>query len=250
MAQAASTSAPASARAAEGCLKMKELEARTGVGREAIRFYIREGMLPEPEKPRRNVAYYSEEHVRRLLLIRQLKEDREMSLARIKHVLDSKDFESLTRDQPLKGIERLLPALVEGVLPSEDVPLDALADGTGLDREEIDELVAMGIVHPAERDGELWVGFREAAVVAKWGRIRQLGFTRDNGYDLTTLLRYQAFARELAEMEVGQFLEAFSGKLAPEEAADTAAAALKEASDIIVQLHVSAVLEVLRERFE
>ena len=34
-------------------MKMKELEARTGVGREAIRFYIREGLLPEPERPKR-----------------------------------------------------------------------------------------------------------------------------------------------------------------------------------------------------
>jgi DNA-binding transcriptional MerR regulator len=248
VAEAVSTGGPGVAAGRR--LKMKELEARTGVGREAIRFYIREGMLPEPEKPRRNVAYYSEEHVRRLLLIRQLKEEREMSLARIKHVLDSTDFESLARIEPLKGVERLLPALVEGVLPSEDVPLDALAARTGLDREEIDALVAAGIVHPSERAGELWVGFREAAVVAKWGRIRSLGFTRENGYDLSTLLRYQALARELAELEVGQFLEAFSGKLAPEEAADIAAAAVKEASDIIVQLHVGAVLEALRERLE
>ena len=38
-------------------LKMKDLERTTGVGREAIRFYIREGLLPEPERPSRNVAW-------------------------------------------------------------------------------------------------------------------------------------------------------------------------------------------------
>ena len=39
-------------------MKMKELERETGVGRETIRFYIREGLLPEPERPKRNVAAY------------------------------------------------------------------------------------------------------------------------------------------------------------------------------------------------
>ena len=38
-------------------MKMKELETRTGVGREAIRFYIREGLLPDPEKPQRMWLY-------------------------------------------------------------------------------------------------------------------------------------------------------------------------------------------------
>ena len=31
-------------------LKMKDLEAQTGVSREAIHFYLREGLLPEPQR--------------------------------------------------------------------------------------------------------------------------------------------------------------------------------------------------------
>ena len=33
-------------------MKMKELEDRSGIGRETIRYYIREGLLPEPERPK------------------------------------------------------------------------------------------------------------------------------------------------------------------------------------------------------
>ena len=53
-------------------MKMKELEAATGIGRETIRYYIREGLLPEPVRPKRNVATYGREHVKRLNLIRRL----------------------------------------------------------------------------------------------------------------------------------------------------------------------------------
>ena len=37
-------------------LKMKDLEEVTGVGRETIRFYIRQGLLPEPDRPKKMVV--------------------------------------------------------------------------------------------------------------------------------------------------------------------------------------------------
>jgi len=92
-------------------IKMKELEARTGVGREAIRFYIREGMIPQPDKPKRNVAYYNDTHVKRLRAIRHLQQERQMSLARIKSILNSAEFDRLAARETLQGLERLLPAL-------------------------------------------------------------------------------------------------------------------------------------------
>ena len=48
---------------------MKELESLTGVGREAVRFYIKQGILPPPDKPKKNVAHYSEEHVLRIKVL-------------------------------------------------------------------------------------------------------------------------------------------------------------------------------------
>ncbi len=47
-------------------MKMRELEARSGVGRETIRYYIRMGLLPAPARAKPNVADYADEHVRRL----------------------------------------------------------------------------------------------------------------------------------------------------------------------------------------
>jgi DNA-binding transcriptional MerR regulator len=82
---------------------MRELEARSGVGREAIRYYIREGVLPQPHRPRRNVANYSEEHVARLSLIRELKDKRLLPLKAVKAVLDTPDARELIRES-LPGV--------------------------------------------------------------------------------------------------------------------------------------------------
>lgn len=230
-------------------LKMKELEARTGVGREAIRFYIREGMLPEPEKPKRNVAFYGDAHVKRLLAIRQLKEERQMSLASIKSVLDSAEFDSLVETESLAGLERLLPALVDGVAPAPDRLFDDVVADGDLDEAEIISICELGIVTPIERGGVRWIDFRDAAIIRKWGQSRRAGFTQARGYDLSTLKRYRALMEELAEIEVSQFFEAFAG-VGAEEAAGAAAQAIEGTNDILIQLRTKALLARVNQRLE
>ena len=66
---------------------MRELELETGVGRETIRFYIREGLLPQPDRPARNVALYDESFVERIRLINELKTKRYLPLQVIRRIL-------------------------------------------------------------------------------------------------------------------------------------------------------------------
>ena len=163
-------------------MKMKELESRSGVGREAIRFYIREGMVPQPEKPKRNVAFYNDTHVKRLRAIRHLQQERQMSLARIKAILDSSEFDQLVERETLQGLERLLPALVDGVAPSADKRLQDILVDSELCEAELEELCDLGVVTPVLRDGERWFDFRDCAILRKWGEVRTAGFTSARGY--------------------------------------------------------------------
>ncbi len=56
-------------------LKMAELGARSGVPASTIRYYLRLGLLPEPLRTAKTMAYYGPEHVQRLAYIgRRLKD--------------------------------------------------------------------------------------------------------------------------------------------------------------------------------
>jgi len=78
-----------SANAASGdLLRMGELAEASGVPAPTIKHYLREGLLPEPVKTSRNMAYYPPEFVDRIRLIKQLQEERFMPLKAIKSVLD------------------------------------------------------------------------------------------------------------------------------------------------------------------
>jgi DNA-binding transcriptional MerR regulator len=56
---------------AAGRMRIDELAQRSGVASGTIRFYQREGLIPPPEREGR-VAYYSDEHLRRLERVRAL----------------------------------------------------------------------------------------------------------------------------------------------------------------------------------
>jgi DNA-binding transcriptional MerR regulator len=228
-------------------IKMKELEERTGINREAIRFYIREGILPEPEKPKRNVAFYSDIHIKRLLAIKFMQQEREMSLARIKSILASGEFDSHPNPGSLRGLEELLPALVDGTAPAEDKLLSELAEDSGLSINEITDLANAGIIDFNEIEGDRYIGFRDAIILKKWGQAREAGYTEARGYGVEYLKLYQRSMAQLAKLEIEQFFSVFSEELNSDEAASTAARGIEVANDILRQMHTKSLMKSIEE---
>ena len=56
----------------EEMLRMGELARASGVSAATIKHYLREGLLPEPMKTSRNMAYYPADFVDRIRMIKQL----------------------------------------------------------------------------------------------------------------------------------------------------------------------------------
>jgi len=67
-------------------MKISELSAFSGTPVTTIRYYILEGLLPEPLRTAKTMAYYTEKHLNRILEIQKLKK-RESPLAIIKKKL-------------------------------------------------------------------------------------------------------------------------------------------------------------------
>ncbi len=70
-------------------LKISELADAADVPVATVRHYLREGLLPEPVKTSRNMAYYPPEFAGRIKLIKQLQEERFLPLKVIRELLDS-----------------------------------------------------------------------------------------------------------------------------------------------------------------
>jgi Cd(II)/Pb(II)-responsive transcriptional regulator len=71
-------------------LKIGELAKRTGSQVETIRYYEREGLLPEPGRSEGNYRLYSDTHLERLLFIRHCR-SLDMTLEEIRSLLTFRD---------------------------------------------------------------------------------------------------------------------------------------------------------------
>ena len=85
-------------------LTTSALEKKTGVSRTTIYFYIRQGLLPAPQRTATGRSLYSEDHVRLLRKIGELKRAGH-SLADIKRTLEKELAESGESDVDLAGEE-------------------------------------------------------------------------------------------------------------------------------------------------
>src|ERR1044072_3237825 len=70
-------------------LKISELAERADVPVATVRHYLREGLLPEPVKTSRTMAYSPPESADRIRLIKQLQEERFLPLKVIRELLES-----------------------------------------------------------------------------------------------------------------------------------------------------------------
>jgi DNA-binding transcriptional MerR regulator len=107
-------------------MRMAELARRSGVTRETIHFYLREGLLPRPEKGGLTVAFYGEEHLERLRIIRRLREEKYLPIAVIRRLLQSPGAAERDVDF-LAEVLHLIPMDEEPVGPSADALAEAEA---------------------------------------------------------------------------------------------------------------------------
>ncbi len=157
-------------------MRISELSAQTGVTVPTIKYYLREGLLPEGERSAPTQAAYGEKHVERLRVIRALL-DAGVSIAETRRVLAA-------LDDPPESPHLLLGAAHGAITP----PMD-----DALDLTEAERLV----------EGLGWKpGMCDPAVLSAVARALQglenAGFVVPDA----TMAEYLASARRIADAEI------------------------------------------------
>jgi len=74
-------------------LKMKQLMEETGESKSTILFYVKEGLLPEPSKPKPNLHLYDESSVNIIKFIKYMQHQFSYSIAQIKAIFSENTFD-------------------------------------------------------------------------------------------------------------------------------------------------------------
>ena len=199
-------------------LRMRELAEASGVPAPTIKHYLREGLLPEPVKTSRNMAYYPPEFVDRIKLIKQLQEERYLPLKAIKDVLDSRDR---TRTSAAEVRKRY-----------------------GVPKEVLDRLAELEVLTPNSR------GYSpsDVAIVEAISRFRAGGYDEQIGFTVYDTLRYKNALEELARQEVDVVMERLAGEVPPERVVEMLEAGAQPLKDLIAALHTKLMVAELERR--
>jgi len=108
-------------------VRISELAERSGTAPATIKFYVREGLLPPAEKTGYNQVSYTEEHVRRLHLVRALVDVGGLPIARVRAVVAAVDDPGTGLQEVMGAAQRALPGR-EGAPPPSPSSLAAVEE--------------------------------------------------------------------------------------------------------------------------
>jgi DNA-binding transcriptional MerR regulator len=89
-------------------VRIAELSRQSGVPVPTIKYYLREGLLPQGELTSRNQARYDEHHLRRLRLIRALIDLAHVPVAGVRSVLEALDSDTLSLHDRIGQVHRAI----------------------------------------------------------------------------------------------------------------------------------------------
>jgi len=189
---------------------MKDLCELTGLPRQAIHFYIQQGLLPEGQKTGHNMAYYTEQHLQTIKTIRTLQEERFLPLKAIRAVLtDGEEAFSPAQRRFLTEVkQRLQPALGTPAGPRATTPLAPLLQRSGVAKKDIDLIVQLGLLAVGrDAGGQPVIAEDDAWTVELWGQLRAAGFSAGLGFGPQDLLLFEDAMARLFMREIAMITE-------------------------------------------
>jgi len=74
-------------------IRIGELSKKSGVTPRTIRFYVQEGLLPEPEKKQKNLSLYSADCIEKIKAVKKAQSERFLPLVVIRQVLEKNNYD-------------------------------------------------------------------------------------------------------------------------------------------------------------
>lgn len=219
--------------------RMKDLCELTGLGRQAIHFYIQRGLLPPGHKTGRNMAYYGEAHLERLRLIKKLQHERFLPLKAIQAILDDQQaaFDPSQRALLLDVKQHLGRSLGAADAPGEAVEVAPLLARLGLSRAAFDRLVELELLGSRrDADDREVIAADDVWLLETWVEVQRLGFVEELGFSVDDILVYDEIVQQLFQREA-QMIAARMPTLDPARAAEMIERVLPLVHGLVTGLH-------------
>jgi DNA-binding transcriptional MerR regulator len=229
----------------DGLLKMSELAERSGVSAGTIKHYLREGLLGSEDgvvRTSRNMAYYPQEFVERLKLIKRLQEERFMPLRVIKGMMDT-DPERAAALVELE--DRIIERALDHGGDRARISAAEIRRRYDVPQNVLDRLADIEVLTPSSRGYDP----DDVAIIEAFSRFRAGGYDEQLGFTVYDTLRYREALEPLVQEEVRTMLDRLAGEVEPDRAAEILTAGAEPLRELIGAMHSKLLLlELSRQR--
>jgi DNA-binding transcriptional MerR regulator len=179
---------PPSKKPQTASLKMKDIVKATGLPKSTILHYVAEGLLPEPVRKGRNVAFYKPECIERVRMIRLLQKYKRLSLAEIKGFIRKAEY-----PRELAALLQLEQTVFGSDARGAHYTRGEFLAVCGLDEKTLSEILSASLLIPREVDV-----FDDEDVAAALMLARSISW----GFGVKDFNYYARCARELVENDL------------------------------------------------
>ena len=176
-------------------MKISAVVKRTGVPKETIHFYIREGLLRKPHKSGTNTAEYNENHIKQIRFIKELRENYYFPIPLVRKII-RKSKKQPHSDRAFFELHSKYFRPADRLLTEEIVGRDAFHERTGLGRKWILKAEQWGLIEPRLHDGLPVYSLDDVAIAKLMVDMDRIGFGPRDGHDPEDLRYIADFVKE------------------------------------------------------
>ena len=175
-------------------MKIGKLVKKTGVPKETIHFYIREGLLRKPRKSSVNAAEYNERYVDQIRLIKDLRDNYYLPIPEIKKIVKNYKKQSPS-NQAISQFHSKFSRPLDRLLTAEVIGRDAFREETGLGWKWISRAIEWGLISPEARNEEEIYSADDVTIGKLMVDMERVGFGPKDDFDPEDLKDIANFIR-------------------------------------------------------
>jgi len=198
-------------------MKLRELVNRTGVSRETIQFYLREGVLPKPRKRGRGQAEYSDYYLELIELIKDLQEKQFLPLAVIKKIIKRLKKISPSEEHFFRMQSEFFSPVGYLLSQQEVKGEEQFLELTELGKKWLDKATEWDIITPEEQDGVPVFSTEDVAIGKLMVEMDRVGMGPKDEFDPEVLRQYKDYMQDIIVNLSRTFTDRLYGQVSDEE---------------------------------
>lgn len=197
-------------------MKMSELAERTGVPKETIHYYLREGVIRKPRKKGKNRADYSVSYVEQIHIIKGLQDNYFLPLSVIKKIIKKQKRQSPSEKSSFRFLNKYFKPL-EWLLTGEITGREAFREATGLSSTWLTKMEEWEVITAEIRNGHPVYSQDDVIIGKLLVDMARLGFGPKDGYDPENIRRISDFVRNYVKTSQRDYYQSNLGRLIAQE---------------------------------